>query len=200
MNITRRLRDSIRTNLTLEDLLPTRMPVYVNSVAYLFGVATLCCLGMLILTGIIMCVFGPGWYHLSRAGRFFNSLHYWGAQGFFFFILVHLLTKFLLGAFRDGRWKTWMVGSATFGVAVFSGFTGFLSASTFSSQWHAVQGKDAMNAMGVGAFFVTTNFSQVLTIHVLVLPILVVILVSVHLLFIRHESPVKPYAEPGGRG
>ncbi len=199
MNITRRLQGYIRENLTLEDLLPTRMPVYVNSVAYLFGVATLSSLAMLILTGIIMCIFGPEWYHLSRSGRFFNAIHYWSAQGFFFFVLLHLLTKFLLGAFRDGRWKTWLMGSLTFGFAVFSGFTGFLSATTFSSQWHAVQGKDAMNAMGIGGFFVTTNLSQVLTIHVLFLPVLVVILVTIHLLFIRHESPVKPYAEEGAR-
>ena len=61
------------------------------------------------------------------------------------------------------------------------------------SQWHAVQAKDAMNAMGIGAFFVTTNFSQTLTLHVAFFPFLVIILVVIHLAFIRHESPVKPY-------
>jgi len=32
------------------------------------------------------------------------------------------------------------------------------------------RGKDAMNAMGIGGFFFTTNYSQMLTLHVAVLP------------------------------
>jgi ubiquinol-cytochrome c reductase cytochrome b subunit len=198
MNITERLQGYVKDNLVLEDVLPTKMPQYVNSVAYLFGVCTLSALAMLDSTGLIMTIFGPGWYHISRAGRFFNSLHFWSAQLFFFFIILHLTTKFFLGAWRDGRWKTWMIGAITFGFAIFSGFTGYLSASNWSAQWHAVEAKDAMNALGVGAFFFTTDYSQVLTLHVALFPALVVTLVVIHLLFIRHESPVKPYAAKGG--
>ena len=91
-----------------------------------------------------------------------------------------------------------MIGAITFGFAIFSGFTGYLSASNWSAQWHAVEAKDAMNALGVGAFFFTTDYSQVLTLHVALFPTLVVTLVVIHLLFIRHESPVKPYAAKGG--
>ena len=40
MNLTTRAQRYLRLDLTLEDALPTRMPVYVNSVAYLFGAAT----------------------------------------------------------------------------------------------------------------------------------------------------------------
>ncbi len=198
MNLTRNLQAYVKDNLVLEDVLPTKMPVYVNSVAYLFGVCTLSALAMLLLTGLIMAIFGPGWYHISRAGRFFNSLHFWSAQLFFFFILLHLATKFFLGAWRDGRWKTWMIGVTTFGFGVFAGFTGYLSATNWSAQWHAVEGKDAMNALGIGAFFSTTNYSQVLTLHMALFPTLIVVLVAVHLSFIRHESPVKPYPAGGG--
>jgi quinol-cytochrome oxidoreductase complex cytochrome b subunit len=197
MNLTRKLQHSIQKNMSMEDALPTKMPVYVNSLAYMFGVATLSALVLLIVTGMILAIFGPGWYHVSRTGRFFNSLHFWSAQAFFGSMLLHMAIKLLLGAWRDGRWKTWMVGVLTFGIAIFSGFTGYLSASNWSSQWHAVQAKDAMNAMGIGAFFVTTNFSQTLTLHVAFLPFLVIILVVIHLAFIRHESPVKPYPPKG---
>ncbi len=195
MNLTRRLQEYTQRNMTLEDALPTKMPVYVNSVAYLFGVATLSSLVMLILTGMILAIFGPNWYHVSGPGRFFNSLHFWSAQAFFGCMIIHMLTKLLLGAWRDGRWKTWMIGVLTLGIAIFAGFTGYLSATSFSSQWHAVQAKDAMNAIGIGAFFNTTNFSQVLTLHVAFFPFLVIVLVVVHLTFIRHESPVKPYPQ-----
>ncbi|MGO8692486.1 MAG: cytochrome b N-terminal domain-containing protein [Rectinemataceae bacterium] len=200
MNLTARLQAYIREKLTLEDALPTRLPVYLNSMAYLFGVLTLCSLSMLILSGVVLAFFGPDWYHISAAGRFFHSIHFWAAQLFFAFIMLHMTTKYFLGAFRDGRWKTWMIGALTFGVSIFSGFTGYLAASNWSAQWHAVSAKDAMNAMGIGAFFFTTNYSQMLTIHVAVLPIFIVLLVGIHLLFIRHEGPVKPYPAKNEEG
>jgi quinol-cytochrome oxidoreductase complex cytochrome b subunit len=199
MNLTKRLQTFTQRNMTLEDVLPTKMPVYVNSIAYLFGVATLSSLVMLILTGLILAIFGPNWYHISQSGRFFNSVHFWSAQVFFASMLLHMLTKFLLGAWREGRWKTWMIGVLIFGIAIFAGFTGYLSATSWTSSWHSVQSKDAMNAIGIGAFFNTTNFSQVITLHVAFLPILIIVLVTIHLAFVRHESPVKPYPEKGER-
>lgn len=72
----------IRDNMSMEDALPTKMPVYVNSFAYIFGVITLSALGFVVITGIILAAFGPQWYHFSNAGHFFNSLHFWGVQIF----------------------------------------------------------------------------------------------------------------------
>jgi ubiquinol-cytochrome c reductase cytochrome b subunit len=200
MSMTEKLQGFVKENMTLDDALPTKLPVYVNSVAYLFGVFTLCSLVMVVLTGLIMAIWGPNWYHVARPGKFFHSLHFWAVQLFFTFMIVHLTTKYFLGAFRDGRWKTWMIGVLTLGSAIFSGFTGYLSAANWSSQWHAIEAKDAMNAMGVGGFFFSTNYSQVLTLHVAVFPAIVVLLVIVHVLFIRHEGPVKPYPAKGGTG
>jgi ubiquinol-cytochrome c reductase cytochrome b subunit len=70
--------------------------------------------------------------------------------------------------------------------------TGFLSQTNWDSQWIAVQAKDAMNAIGVGAFFNTMNTGQVLTLHVGVLPLAVMMMVGLHLVLVRHDSPVKP--------
>ena len=197
MNLTQRLQGYVRDKLTLEDALPTKLPVYLNSMAYLFGVLTLCSLVMIIATGVVLAVFGPNWYHVNSAGKFFNSLHFWAVQIFFAFMMLHLAVKYFMGAFRHGRWKTWMIGTLTLGASIFSGFTGYLSAANWSAQWHAVEAKDAMNAMGIGGFFFTTNYTQMLTLHVAVLPLFIIILVSVHLLYIRHEGPVKPYPAKG---
>jgi len=200
MSMTEKLQGFVKDNLALDDALPTKLPVYVNSVAYLFGVFTLCSLVMIIATGIIMAIVGPNWYHVSQTGKFFHSLHFWSVQLFFAFMIMHLAVKYFLGAFRDGRWKTWMIGILSLGAAIFSGFTGYLSAANWSSQWHAIEAKDAMNAMGVGGFFFTTNYSQVLTLHVAVFPAIVALLVAVHILFIRHTGPVKPYPAKGEKG
>jgi quinol-cytochrome oxidoreductase complex cytochrome b subunit len=197
MNMTQRVQRLLVDNLTLEDALPTRMPVYVNSVVYLFGVTTLSALAALVATGVTMSLFGPGWYHDSRVGHFVNSLHFWSVQVFFGALVLHMVSKYLMAAWRDGRWKTWMVGALAFGVAVFTGLTGFLSQTNWDSQWIAVQAKDAMNALGVGGFFNTMDTGQTLTLHVVALPLLLVVLVGVHLFFIRREGPVKPL-ETGG--
>jgi quinol-cytochrome oxidoreductase complex cytochrome b subunit len=192
VNLTQKIRDGIRANYTQEDLLPTRMPDYVNSVVYLFGVTALSSLGLLVLTGTILAVFGPSWYHQSTFGHFINSLHFWGVQVFFFALVLHFLTKFMMAAWRDGRWKTWMVGTITFAVAIFAALTGFLAQTNWDSQWIAVQAKDLMNAVGVGAFFNPMNIGQVLSLHLIVLPGLLGLLVGLHLLLLRRDGPVKP--------
>jgi len=195
MNLTRKTQDFLKDNLTLEDALPTELPIYVNSTAYLFGASALSALVLLIVTGTVMSLFGPGWYHVSKTGRFFNSLHFWSVQIFFVAILLHLVTKYMMAAWRDGRWKTWIVGAITFFVAAFTGLTGFLIQTNWDSQWIAVQAKDAINASGAGSFFNPLNMGQVLTLHVVVLPLAITALVLLHLFFIRRDSPVRPIAE-----
>jgi quinol-cytochrome oxidoreductase complex cytochrome b subunit len=192
MNLTRKAQDLVKNNFSLEDALPTRMPIYVNSGVYLFGVTALSALGMLILTGVVMAVFGPGWYHRSGIGHFVNSMHFWSVQLLFGAIVLHMTTKFFMAAWRDGRRKTWTVGALTFAVVILTEMTGFLSQTNWDSQWIAVQAKDAMNAMGVGAFFNTMNTGQVLTLHVGVLPLVVIMMVGLHIVLVRHDSPVRP--------
>ena len=53
MSMTEKLQGFVKENMTLDDALPTKLPVYVNSVAYLFGVFTLCSLVMVVLTGLM---------------------------------------------------------------------------------------------------------------------------------------------------
>ena len=197
MSLTKRTQSFVERNLTLEDALPTRMPAYVNSVAYLFGAATLMGFALLVITGIIMCLFGPTWYHFSRAGHFVNSMHFWSTQILFASLLLHLAVKFVMAAWRDRRFSTWIWGTLSLVVMVFTGLTGFLLQSSWDSQWIAVQAKDAMNAMGIGAWFNTANVGQMLTVHIAVLPILGTILIGVHLYLVRRDSPVKPFDKKG---
>jgi quinol-cytochrome oxidoreductase complex cytochrome b subunit len=49
-----------------------------------------------------------------------------------------------------------------------------------------------MNSVGVGAFFNLTNFGQMYSYHILLLPIAVVALVSIHVLLVRRNGVVPP--------
>jgi ubiquinol-cytochrome c reductase cytochrome b subunit len=63
-----------------------------------------------------------------------------------------------------------------------------------------------MNSAGIGAFFNLTNFGQMYSYHVLVLPAVVIFLVVVHVLLVRKHGVVPPFevrqkhkkAEPAG--
>lgn len=195
MNVTRSAQRYLRLNLTLEDALPTRMPVYVNSVVYLFGATALMALGWIVISGVALTLGGPSWYHINRIGHFANSVHFWSVQLFFVGVMLHFATKFFLGAWRDGRWLTWVVGSLLLGAGIFTGLTGFLLQSNWDSQWIGTQAKDAMNAAGIGAFFNTMNTGQVLTLHIAALPLAIAALLALHIFLIRRDSPVRPYAD-----
>ncbi len=195
MNLTTNAQRALKRTLTLEDALPTRMPVYVNSIAYLFGALALMSFVMLIVSGVLLALGGPFWYHTNSVGRFFDYLHFWSVQIFFAGIFLHLATKFFLGAWRGGRWLTWMVGALLLATGIFTGLTGFLLQANWDSQWIATQAKDAMNASGVGAVFNTMNTGQVLMLHAIVLPLVVAAIIGVHLFLVRRDSPVRPYED-----
>src|SRR5450759_827569 len=193
MNLTRSAKRYLRLDFTLEDALPTRMPVYVNSVAYLFGATALMALAWIVISGVVLTLGGPSWYHTNAVGRFANAVHFWSVQLFFVGLVLHFVTKFFLGAWRDGRWLTWVVGGLLLSLGVFTGLTGFLLQTNWDGQWIATQAKDAMNAAGIGAFFNTMNTGQVLTLHVAALPLAIAALLGLHIFLIRRDSPVRPY-------
>jgi quinol-cytochrome oxidoreductase complex cytochrome b subunit len=195
VNLTATTQRALKRTLTLEDALPTRMPVYVNSIAYLFGALALMSFVMLVVSGVLLALGGPFWYHTNSFGRFFDELHFWSVQLFFAGIFLHLATKFFLGAWRGGRWPTWMVGALLLASGIFTGLTGYLLQTNWDSQWIATQAKDAMNASGVGAVFNTMNAGQVLMLHAIVLPLVVAAIIGLHLLLVRRDSPVRPYED-----
>jgi len=194
MNLTTSIRERVRTWMPLEDLLPDHLPAFVRSPAYFFGVITLSSLVLLFVSGIVLAAFGPQWWHDSPVGHFVNSVHFWCAEAFFFSLTLHLWTEFCKAAWRHGRRLTWVVGAITFVAAIGTAFTGYLSQTNFDAQWIAVQGKDALNAVGIGAFFNLMNFGQMYGFHVFLLPILLVLLVGLHLLQVRIRGVVRPFA------
>ena len=135
----------------------------------------------------------PGW------GRFFNSIHLWSVELFFFAMVVHLWGKYWMAAWRGGRGRVWVTGAIVFLVAVPCALTGYVSQQNFDAQWISTQAKDAMNSVGVGAFFNLTNFGQMYSYHILLLPIAVVALVSLHVLLVRRNGVVPPF-DMGARG
>ncbi len=176
-----------------EQLLPDEQPEYVASWVYVFGVATLAALVIVIVSGLVLALKGPTWWHISSVGLFFNSLHLWSVELFFFFMVIHLWAKFLMAAWRGRRAMTWVTGGVAFVVSVGAAFTGYLSQQNFASQWIATQAKDGLNSVGIGAFFNVLDFGQMFTWHVILLPLGIVVLVIIHVLLVRKHGVVPPF-------
>lgn len=188
-----RARRWFLTNWPPQQLAPDAEPIYVKSWLYTMGVATLAALIVLILTGVIMAVFGPAWWTTTKIGAFVDGLHYWSVELFFLFMMVHFLASFLMGAFRGGRWSTWMLGFLSFLTAVVTAFTGYASLQDFEAQWITTQGKDAINSTGMGAILNLLNPGQMITMHVILFPAIVLLAVGIHLLFVRKHGITPPY-------
>jgi quinol-cytochrome oxidoreductase complex cytochrome b subunit len=189
---TGRAREEIAERLPMENLLPDRQPYYVGSWVYVFGVVTIAALVLTVLSGVILAIAGPDWWHISAAGRFFNSLHFWSVQLFFVFMVLHLWGQYFMASWRGGRAATWMIGVIIFAISIGAAFTGYLSQQNFASQWIAVSAKDALNAAGLGAFFNVLNFGQMYGIHVLLLPAAIILLVALHIIWVRMKGVVRP--------
>jgi ubiquinol-cytochrome c reductase cytochrome b subunit len=188
-------RRQLERRLPWENLLPDRQPYYVGSWVYVFGVVTIAALVWVVLSGIILALFGPQWWHLSSVGRFFNSMHFWSVQVFFVFMVLHLWGQYFMASWRDGRAPTWMIGVVTFAVSIVAAFTGYLSQQNFDAQWIAMNAKDAVNSIGVGGFFNVLNFGQMYGLHVMLFPIGLTLLVVLHIVQVRMKGVVRPIGD-----
>jgi ubiquinol-cytochrome c reductase cytochrome b subunit len=189
---TGRVRRAAVDALPPDRLLPDTQPVYVQSWVYIFGVLTLAALAVILLSGGVLALAGPAWWHSSGTGRFFNSMHLWSTELFFFFMVVHLWAKFFMAAWRGKRAMTWMTGAVAFLVSIGTAFTGYLSQQNLDSQWIGGQAKDGLNASGIGAFFNVLNYGQMLMWHIVLLPLAVAALVGFHVLLVRRNGVAPP--------
>lgn len=176
-----------------QQLLPDAEPIYVKSWLYVAGIMTLTSLVLLFATGIPLAIMGPEWWKKSTLGWFVDSMHFWAAQLFFLFMFAHFIGVFLMGAFRGRRALTWMLGIVAFLVGVLTAFTGYASLQDFEAQWITTQGKDAINSTGMGWLFNLLDTGQMITLHVMVLPLTAVGIVALHLLWVRKRGIVPPY-------
>ena len=176
-----------------DQLLPDKQPIYVASWIYVFGVVTLAAFLVVLVSGGVLAIEGPQWWHTSTLGHFFNSLHLWSVELFLAFMVIHLWGKFWMAAWRGRRAMTWITGSLCFLGSVGTAFTGYLVQTNFDSQWISTQAKDGLNSVGIGAVFNVTNFGQMLMWHIVLLPLVVGVVVVIHILQVRRRGVVPPF-------
>jgi ubiquinol-cytochrome c reductase cytochrome b subunit len=191
---TGKIREKAVEALPPERLLPDRQPAYVASWSYVFGALSIGAFIVVLLSGAVLAVEGPAWWHKSNVGLFVNSLHMWSTEFFFMFMVVHLWAKFFMAAWRGRRKATWITGVIAFAVSIGAAFTGYLSQQNFDSEWIGTQAKDGINSTGAGAFWTVLNFGQMLMWHIVLLPLVVAMVIGLHVLLVRRRGVVPPFA------
>ena len=142
-----------------------------------------------------------------RGGLLMRQIHHWAALFFVASISLHMLRVFFTGAFRKPRELNWVIGTILLILAVVEGFAGYslpddllsgnglriaqaiMLASPVIGSWMAF--------LIFGGEFPGTDFiPRLYTVHVLLVPGIILALVTVHVLLVAYQKHTQ-YPGPG---
>lgn len=132
-----------------------------------------------------------------RGGLLIRQLHHWAALVFLAAIGVHLLRVFFTGAFRKPREVNWMIGVTLFLLALAEGFAGYsLPDDLLSGTGLRIAQGIMLSIPVVGTYVSMFAFGaefpgedmipRLYSLHILLLPGLLLALVSLHLILVFH--------------
>jgi ubiquinol-cytochrome c reductase cytochrome b subunit len=141
-----------------------------------------------------------------RGGLLMRQVHHWAALLFVAAIGLHMLRIYFTGAFRKPRELNWVIGFILFILAMAEGFTGYslpddlLSGNGLRIIDGMVKGIPLIGTwisflLFGGEFPGTAIIGRLYSLHILLLPAIIVALIAMHLLFvIVHKHTQYPGA------
>ncbi len=142
-----------------------------------------------------------------RGGLFVRQMHHWAALLFVAAIGLHMLRIFFTGAFRKPREFNWVIGFILFILAMGEGFTGYslpddlLSGNGLRIIDGLIKGIPVIGTwtsflLFGGEFPGTAIVGRLYTLHILLLPALVVALIAIHVVYVFIHKHTQ-FAGPG---
>lgn len=142
-----------------------------------------------------------------RGGLLVRQIHHWAALLFVAGIGLHMLRVFFTGAFRKPRELNWVIGFVLFILAMAEGFTGYslpddlLSGNGLRIIDGMIKGIPLIGTwtsflLFGGEFPGTEIVGRLYTLHILLLPAIVVALIAVHLMLMIVNKHTQ-FAGPG---
>jgi quinol-cytochrome oxidoreductase complex cytochrome b subunit len=169
------------------------VPLYAESYWYALGGLTFLMFVFLTGSGVVLSLLGPYWWLTNPVGQFVKSFHYWSAQGFFFFAILHLFRVWATGSYGGRRIFNWWIGLVIFMLSMGENLFGLLARGDWESQFVAVHSDDMLF---VQPFFFNLfspgNFTADLAIHVAVLPVVIATLILAHIVLVRLFGMARP--------
>ncbi len=142
-----------------------------------------------------------------RGGLIIRQIHHWAALLFIVSIMVHMFRVFFTGAFRKPREINWVIGTLLSMLAIVEGFTGYSLPDDLLSGTGLRAAEGFMRSIPVigsyvsyfvfgGAFPGEAIIPRLFTVHVLLLPAIIVGLFTAHILLVFVHKHTQ-YPGPG---
>ncbi len=141
-------------------------------------------------------------------GKLIRGIHYFAASGMVIVIFAHICRTFFYGAYKRPRQWTWVFGVGLLLATLGFAFTGYLLPWDMKAYFATkvginiagvvpVIGPYIIKIMQGGSEMSTITLSRFYSLHVIVLPLLLVLLVGGHLYYIRSLGPTPPWQKEG---
>ena len=194
------------------------VPASSGSWFYVFGSGTLLCFIIQIVTGICLSLtYVPSadqaWTSLiflnyeQYLGWFLRAVHNWGSNFMVAIMTLHMIQVFLFGAFKYPRELTWITGCVLFLCVLGMAFTGQVLRFDQDAYWGLGIGTAILARTPVlgapltalllgGPIIAGETLSRFFTLHVFVVPGLIIAMISVHLRLVL-AAGINEYPRPG---
>jgi len=143
----------------------------------------------------------------------FRAVHHWAAHVMVASVILHALRIFLTGGYRKPREVNWVVGVVLLGLTLMAGFVGYaLPYDAFAvtatgigyslARSIPLVGNVAADLFFGGTFPTLGSLPRLYTIHVVIVPALIAVLLGGHLVIVLKQKHTQPgyarrLAEPG---
>src|SRR5919199_4328126 len=194
------------------------VPASAHSWFYVFGSGTLLCFVIQVVTGICLAfVYAPtahdAWTSLlflnyqQPLGWFLRAMHYWGSNFMVAIMTLHMVQVFLFGAYKYPRELTWISGCILLLCTLGMAFTGQIMRFDQDAYWGLgigasitgrtpLIGPNLVHLLLAGPIIAGETLSRFFTLHVFILPGLIIAMVSMHLRLVLTKG-INEYPKPG---
>ncbi len=195
---------------TMEDQYNRIVPKHATNYIYCFGGIAFVLFVILAVTGIMLAVYyeaTPATAYQSvldistnvQFGWWIRSIHRWAAGGMVLLVFIHMLRVFFTGAYKAPRELNWVNGVVLLLLTLGFGFTGYLLPWDQKAYWATKVGTDIAGSVPlIGHFLLVSlrggdqisaaTLGRFFSLHVLVLPALIVVFLIGHFWMIRRHG------------
>jgi quinol-cytochrome oxidoreductase complex cytochrome b subunit len=180
--------------------------------SYSFGLGVISAIlfGVLVFTGILLMFYYvpsverayPTMKEIQLSvplGQFTRNMHRWAAHGMVLAVILHMVRVFFTGAYKPPREFNWIIGVVLLLLTLGASFTGYLLPWDQLAFWAITVGTNiagyapgagqAMRQVLLGGQEVGQNaLIRFYTLHIAVLPLLLVLLISLHMWRVRKDG------------
>ncbi len=184
--------------------------------SHTLGSATLTVLAVQVVTGIVLAMYyAPSPDHAYdsiryidqtvASGALLRGVHHWGASAMVVLVCAHMVRVFTMGAYKYPRELNWLLGVVLLFVVLGFGFTGYLLPWDQKAYWATQVGTNIAGTTPIvggvlvellrgGGQLGAATLTRFYSLHVLVLPLAIGVVVLLHLALVVRQGIASPPA------